>query len=206
VGRRYAERIMAAASRLDRIVQDLLRYSRLRRAEIRLKPVSLDAVVGEVLAGRETAIESAGAEVAVESPLPDVMAHRPTLVQIVENLLDNALKFVARGVAPRVRVRAEPDGSMVRLFVEDNGIGIAPEQRERIFKVFERLHGVEAYPGSGLGLAIVRKAAERMGGHAGVESEPGRGSRFWVALEAQRGAPTPPGQGRREAGEEAGEP
>lgn len=185
-GRRYAGRIAAAALRLDLVIQDLLRYSRLRMAEIRLKPVSLDAVVAEVVAARETAIETAGATVDVDAPLPEVNAHRPTLVQIVENLLDNALKFVARGVAARVRIRADASSATVRLWVEDNGIGVAPDDRERIFKVFERLHGVETYPGSGIGLAIVRKAAERMGGRAGVEPAEGSGSRFWVELAAAR--------------------
>ncbi len=189
VGRGHAERIMAAALRLDRIVQDLLRYSRLRRAEIVLKPVALESVVEEVVASRETAIGGAGAEVLVERPLPDVCAHRPTLVQIVENLLDNALKFVPRGVAPKVSIRAGTARGRVLLRVEDNGIGIAPEDRERVFNVFERLHGVETYPGSGIGLAIVRKAAERMGGRCGVESGSGGGSRFWVELAAHDGAP-----------------
>ncbi|MBZ5637694.1 MAG: PAS domain S-box protein [Acidobacteriia bacterium] len=190
-GRRCADRIMAAAFRLDRIVQDLHRYSRLRRVEIRLKPVSLESVVAEVIAARDTAISAAGARVAVDPPLPDVFAHRPTLVQIVENLIDNALKFVARGVVPRVRIRADAKERSVRLWVEDNGIGIGESHRERIFKVFERLHGVETYPGSGIGLAIVRKGAERMGGSAGVESQPGHGSAFWVELEAHHGADDP---------------
>ena len=203
-GRRYAERIMAAALRLDRIVQDLLRYSRLRRAEIRLKPVSLESVIEEVVASRETAIASAGAEIAIESPLPDVIAHRPTLVQIAENLLDNALKFVARGTKPKVCIRAESAHGTVRLSVEDNGIGIAAEDRERIFKVFERLHGVETYPGSGIGLAIVRKAAERMGGRCDVEAGPDGGSRFWVEIASHSGAPAPAGgpPSREEGGAE----
>jgi signal transduction histidine kinase len=85
-------------------------------------------------------------------------------------------------------VRAEPRDGLVRLWVEDNGIGIAPEHHERIFRVFERLHRSPDYPGTGIGLAIVRKAMERMGGRAGVESQLGRGSRFWIELpRADRG-------------------
>jgi signal transduction histidine kinase len=79
-------------------------------------------------------------------------------------------------------VRAEERSDRVRVWVEDNGIGIRPEYREKVFRVFERLHGQKAYPGTGIGLAIVKKGVERLGGRVGVESEPGRGSRFWFEL------------------------
>jgi signal transduction histidine kinase len=114
--------------------------------------------------------------------LPRIKGHPTTLVQVVANLLGNAVKFVPPGMTPRVRVWAEERGERMRLWVEDNGIGIAPEHQERIFRVFERLHRRESYPGTGIGLAIVRKGMERMGGGCGVESAPGQGSRFWVDL------------------------
>jgi signal transduction histidine kinase len=98
------------------------------------------------------------------------------------NLLSNAIKFTGPGVDPEVRVRAEASGDAVRIWVEDNGIGIAREHHERIFRVFERLHLQERYPGTGIGLAIVRRAAERLRGETGVESEAGKGSRFWISL------------------------
>ena len=104
------------------------------------------------------------------------------LEQALTNLLTNALKFVPPGVAPRVTVRAEEFDSRVRIYVEDNGIGIPPDQHERIFGIFERLHSDQTYPGTGIGLAIVQKSVERMGGRVGVESEPGKGSRFWFEL------------------------
>jgi len=115
---------------------------------------------------------------------PHVKGHRATLVQVVMNLVSNATKFVAPDVTPCVRVRAESRDGCVRLWVEDNGIGIAPEHHERIFRVFERLDPATNYPGTGIGLAIVCKAMERMGGRVGVESELGRGSRFWIELPA----------------------
>lgn len=99
------------------------------------------------------------------------------------------MKFVARGVTPRVRIYAEHQAGKVRIWVEDNGIGIAPEAGERIFEAFKRLHSQSEYEGTGVGLAIVRKAVERMGGAVGVESEPGKGSRFWVELQSAEGAP-----------------
>jgi signal transduction histidine kinase len=100
----------------------------------------------------------------------------------VRNLLSNALKYVPEGVSPRVTVRAEDRDGRVRLWVEDNGIGIPPEYHERIFRVFERLHPPEVYSGTGIGLAIVRRAIERMSGQTGLESTPGQGSRFWIEL------------------------
>src|SRR5204863_3007187 len=98
----------------------------------------------------------------------------------------NAVKFCAEGVTPEVTVWEEKKGDMVRVWVEDNGIGIAPEHRERIFRIFERLHDRDRYTGTGIGLAIVQKAITRMGGRVGVESEVGRGSRFWFELPAHK--------------------
>jgi signal transduction histidine kinase len=90
------------------------------------------------------------------------------------------VKFVPQGRTPQVTVRAEARDGHVRLWIEDNGIGISPQDCERIFKMFERADSASTYDGTGIGLAIVRKAAERMGGHAGVDSRPGEGSRFWL--------------------------
>ena len=215
IGQDYAQRIVAAAQRMDTLIQDLLAYSRLSRVEIRLAPLSLQQAVTQALAQLEAEIQKKEARITVEEPLPEVMGHRATLVQVVANLVANALKFVAPGVRPQVRIRAElrtggetamrdtvstsqPVGAglrpaptpqsaihnppWVRLWVEDNGIGIAPEHQQRIFRIFERLHGIETYPGTGVGLAIVAKGMERMGGRFGVESEEGKGSRFWVEL------------------------
>src|SRR5690349_4635036 len=112
--------------------------------------------------------------------MPVVRGNRAVLVQVFVNLLSNALKF-ARGT-PRVSLRAEQHDDQVRVWVEDNGIGVPPQYHERIFRVFERLHGSEAYPGTGIGLAIVREGIERLGGRVGLESEEGAGSRFWVEL------------------------
>jgi len=97
--------------------------------------------------------------------------------------MDNAVKFVAPGTAPRLRIYSEPNNGGVRLWVEDNGIGIDRDGKQRLFQMFQRIHG-DAYPGTGIGLAIVRKGVERMGGETGVESEPGKGSRFWLQLPA----------------------
>ena len=120
--------------------------------------------------------------------MPPALGHRATLTQVVVNLVANGIRFVEPGRVPVVRVSAERVNGTVRLWVEDNGIGIDPAHHDRIFGVFERLHRTEEYPGTGIGLAIVRKGVERMGGHAGVQSAPGKGSRFWIELQTTAGA------------------
>jgi len=181
-GHDYAQRIVAASRQMDVLIQDLLAYSRLGRGEISLDPVSLETVVDEACGTLEMEVKERGGEINVERPLHRVLAHRAVLGQIVTNLLANAVKFTPAATPPRVRVRSEAGGGRVRLWVEDNGIGIEPQHRERIFRAFERLHGAQQYPGTGIGLAIVQKGTARLGGRVGVESEPGAGSRFWVEL------------------------
>jgi signal transduction histidine kinase len=145
---------------------------------------AVDRAVAELREGG--ALGGARAEVAVRRPMPRVLASRVVLGWILANLLSNAAKFTLPGRPARIRAWAEKrPGERVRLWVEDKGIGLAPEHLGRVFNVFERPHGQESFPGTGIGLAIVRKGAERLGGAAGVESDgPGRGSRFWVDLQA----------------------
>ena len=169
---------------MDGLIQDLLAYGRLSRAELKPEVVNLASVVAEALEQMQGEIERSRAEVTVDDALPAVTGHRATLLQAVSNLLSNAVKFAKADTPARIRVRSELREGRVRLWVEDNGIGIDPEYHERIFRVFERLHGVESYPGTGIGLAIVHKGMERLGGQAGVESKPGEGSRFWIELPA----------------------
>jgi len=180
-GRRYANRIVEAAVRMEALINDLLAYSRLSRAQLHLRPVDLGPIVARAVDDAAGAHPDASIE--VEPGLPVVLAEPAVLSQMVGNLVGNAAKFTRPGEPARVRVRGEDRGSVARLWVEDDGIGIAPEHRQRIWTVFERLHGQESYPGTGVGLGIVRKGAERLGGTCGVESEPGSGSRFWIELE-----------------------
>jgi signal transduction histidine kinase len=147
-----------------------------------LESVDLAAAVAKARDQLAVDIRERQATIIVQGSMPRVRAHPATLVQIIANLLANAIKFVDTNSRPRVRVWAEESVGGVRLWIEDNGIGIAHEHQDRVFRVFERLHGVETYPGSGIGLAIVRKGTSRMGGLVGVESQPGRGSRFWIEL------------------------
>jgi len=218
LGQEYAQQIVNSGQQLEELIQDLLAYSRLSRADLSLQVLELESVVTEAIAMVQADAKSRHAQISVGSPLPAVIAHRVTLVQVIANLLTNAIKFV-EGAPPQVQIWAEEieqpqEGEtdnetvgeftratvgqwehsqllmassllpvcIIRLWVEDNGIGIAPEHQKRIFRVFERLHGIESYPGTGIGLAIVKKGVNRMGGQVGVESQLGQGSRFWIQL------------------------
>jgi signal transduction histidine kinase len=189
----YLRHISEAAQRMDQLIHDLLEYGRLGHMDVALTKVSLQRIVKQVLAQLAFEIQTQKAEVSVLGPLPEVRAHAEILVQILTNLLENALKFVPPGVRPRIRIRAEmrpgtahpPSStlaSVVRLWIEDNGIGIDPQYHERIFRVFGSLYPGRGIEGTGIGLAIVRQGVQRLGGQVGVESQLGAGSRFWVDL------------------------
>ncbi len=196
----YAERIREATERMDRLIVDLLDYGRLGRVDLHSEPVVLRELVDEVLKQMHSEIHARSAQIDREvGPELAVMAHRPVLVQVVVNLVGNAMKFVEPGVVPRLRVSAEPLVDRVRLSVDDNGIGIAREHHARIFNLFEQLHGREHFAGTGIGLAMVKKSIERMGGEVGVESAPGRGSTFWIELPVATTTPDPAPAGERAA-------
>lgn len=178
----YTQQIAAAAQRMDLLIQDLLTYSRLTQTEIQLQPVDLTAVMQELLIQLKAERQTKQATITVDLPLPRVMGQRTIVTQILMNLLTNGLKYVAPGVAPHLQVWAESHPERVRVWVADNGIGIAPEYQERIFRVFERLHAIGSYSGTGVGLAIVQRGIERLGGRVGVESQVGQGCRFWIEL------------------------
>jgi PAS domain S-box-containing protein len=177
------QRVSRAAARLDRLIRDVLNFARLSRTEIHLRSTDTDELVREIV-GERAEFQPPHAEVTIDSPLLPVLAHDASLAQALSNLLDNAVKFVAPGVKPHIRIFTEKAGERVRLGVRDNGIGIDTEAKRRLFAIFQRLPTAHGYPGTGIGLAIVRRAAERMQGSVGVESAPGLGSTFWIELAA----------------------
>lgn len=176
-GRDYLRRIIQAAARMDQLITDALNYSKVVQAEFPLAPVDPAALLRDMIESYPE-FQPPRAEILLAGELPRVWANRAGLTQCFSNLLSNAVKFVAPGLTPCVRVRAELRAGRVRLWFEDNGIGISPEQQRRIFGMFQRLS--TAYPGTGVGLALVQKVVERMRGEVGVESAEGAGSRFWV--------------------------
>ncbi len=184
-GHEYLERIVSSSSRMDRLIQDILIYSRVARGDLRLQNISLDKLVRDIVQ-QYPLMQPPHAELMVAVPLHQVYGHEPSLTQAISNLLSNAVKFVTAGVMPKVRVWTERRDGEVRLWIRDNGIGIKPEFQHRLFGMFERMHPEKNYEGTGIGLAIVRKAVERMGGSVGVESSGSDGSRFWIQLPAAK--------------------
>lgn len=178
----YCRRIVRSAASMDTLVRDLLAYGRVSRVELPEKSVNLQLAWERAMDQNAQGIREKHARLETVPPLLNVVAHESTLVQVLANLLNNALKFVAPGVTPEIRLRTEPSGAdKVKIILQDNGIGIQPQHCDRVFRVFERLDG-DRFPGTGIGLSIVRKGVERMGGTVGVESEVGRGSSFWIEL------------------------
>lgn len=180
----HLDHLLRSAEQMQSMLDAIVDYSRVESRGAELEPVDLEEVVEEVLETLQEDIESSGAKVE-HGPLPTVEADRPQMMQLLQNLIGNALKFHGRS-PPHVEVTASSNGGGWDLAVADRGIGILPEDHERIFGMFERLNPESDVPGSGVGLAICKRIAERHEGSIRVESEPGTGSTFIVHL-PQRG-------------------
>jgi signal transduction histidine kinase len=180
-GREYLERANAAAERMQRLIEDLLKFSRVATHGRPFGPVDLQELVRGVLEDLELEVERSGAVVHV-GELPTIDGDELQLRQLMQNLISNALKFRRDDVVPEVDVDAASSDQSVQITVRDNGIGFEPRYAGRIFRVFERLHGRSRYPGTGIGLALCRKIAERHGGTIVAEGDPGVGSTFTVTL------------------------
>jgi PAS domain S-box-containing protein len=199
--RDYAQRIIASGRQAETLIRDLLAYSRLSFEQLELQPIELSHVIATAREQVSHDIDEAGAEVTVDGKLPVVRGQGITLIQVIANLISNAIKFVPVGRHPQVRIWAQEIDGFVRVWVEDNGVGIPPGQEERIFRVFERLSESAARPGTGIGLAIVRRGMERMGGRAGVARPiEGEGSRFWIDVPQAEGSRRRPWGRRRRDG------
>ncbi len=181
----YLRRANASAERMQVLIEDLLRFSRVTTHARPFVPVDLAAVAAEVLDDLSEQVIGADAEVRVGA-LPTISADAPQMRQLLQNLISNALKFRRDDVTLIVRVAGEVEGDWLTLTVADNGIGFEPQYAQRIFRVFERLHGRGTYPGTGIGLALCRKIAERHGGTVVATGVPGEGATFTVRLQTQR--------------------
>lgn len=182
--REILQRIERAGNRLDELLCSLLDYSRISRAQMAIEEVDLNDVIQDLLIQHHGYIKDRKTQIEFPSGLPRVRGSQQLLSQALSNLLTNALKYTPKDVPPVVRIDASQQGNKVLITVADEGIGIAPRHHDRIFRIFERLHGQSAYPGTGIGLALVRRAVERMNGRIWVESDLGKGSRFFIELPA----------------------
>lgn len=209
-GVNYLHQIMRSAVRLDRLIQDVLSYTGILHAQVPMGPVDLDRLVRDIIETYPNG-QTPQARIQIKGTLPKVLGNEALLTQCVLNLLSNATKFVSPGITPRVEIwgeeredaMSEPESvecrasaggfnlpcprahhaPTVRIWFADNGIGIARENHERIFRMFERIHPPTEYEGTGIGLTIVRKAIQRMGAQGGFESELGKGTKFWIRLQ-----------------------
>jgi signal transduction histidine kinase len=188
----YVERMSSAAARMQMLVDDLLKFSRVATHTKPFEPVDLEETTREVVEDLSHVIEVSGGHVEI-GKLPIVPADPLQMRQLMQNLVSNALKFRTEGVPPVVRVTGTERGRFADISVSDNGVGFEPQYATRVFRIFERLHGREAYPGTGIGLALCRKIAERHGGAISAESSPGKGATFTVSLPLkQSGTHAPP--------------
>jgi PAS domain S-box-containing protein len=178
---RYIDYAEDGAKRMQHLIADLLAYSRVNCKDLDLRPVALEPLVRGAMRNLQAAIEESGASITVEA-LPSLPVEQMHFTQLFQNLVGNALKFRRPGVRPEVRISAVDNGAEYVLSVADNGIGICPEYRERVFQIFQRLHSRAEYAGTGIGLAICKKVVERHGGRIWVEAGAGHGSIFRFTL------------------------
>lgn len=183
-GRDYLERMLSAAQRMRKLIDDLLTYSRVTTKTRPFEPTDLGQVVKEVLSDLEVRIELVKARVDVQ-PLPTIDCDPSQMRQLFQNLIANAVKFHKPGVQPVVTISARLEKGRCEILVEDNGIGFDEKYLDRIFTIFQRLHGRQEYEGTGVGLAVCRRIVERHGGSLTAKSQPDHGACFIVTLPTQ---------------------
>jgi light-regulated signal transduction histidine kinase (bacteriophytochrome) len=180
-GKRYMKYVVEGAQRMQRLIQDLLTYSRVGRLERERGRVDCNLVVDNVVAGMGDSIRETNAVVTHDS-LPVLEANEANIALIFQNLIGNAIKFRKTEEPPRVHITAKKTVSTWLFAIKDNGIGIKQKYFEKIFVIFQRLHTREQYSGTGIGLSIVKKIVDTYGGKVWVESEPGKGSTFYFTI------------------------
>jgi light-regulated signal transduction histidine kinase (bacteriophytochrome) len=179
----YIDFIVEAGQRMQTLINDLLEFSRVTTCASAFAIVNANALLDQALANLKLKIDEEGATI-TRDPLPSVNVDPSQIVQVLQNLIGNAIAFHKDGEKPAIHVSATQATGMVQFSVADNGIGIAPEYYDRIFIIFQRLHGRDKYPGTGIGLALCKRIMERHGGRIWLESEVGKGSTFYFTVPA----------------------
>lgn len=182
-GLTYLDHISASASKMATLIDDLLAYARLEQETQQLKRIDLPAAVQSVVADYQEEIRQCGAELRLEMADGTIEADMPGLIQVLRNLLGNALKYSAKADHPLIVIGGEPHSGCYRFWLRDNGVGFDMTYHDQIFEIFRRLHSSREFAGSGVGLALVRKAMERMGGRVWAESAPGQGATFFLEFQ-----------------------
>jgi PAS domain S-box-containing protein len=186
----YIRYLVSGGKRMQQLVQDLLEFSRVNTTGAEFRPTDTTAIVEDALAVLHSKAQENGAAITYD-PLPRVIADATQLRQVFSNLICNAIKYRKPDVPPEIHISAQRQEDMVQFSVADNGIGIEPQYFDRIFVIFQRLHGMDQYEGTGIGLAIVKRIIDRHGGRIWVESEPGKGSTFHFTIPAVKRGKSP---------------
>jgi PAS domain S-box-containing protein len=182
----YIQKSIGAATRMRELIQNLLHYSQLAKNAVVMQRIAVEDVVNEALQNLKMAVEGCGARIQVESEVEEFKGDRVQIVQLIQNLLSNALKFT-REENPQVTIRCKMENGHVKFSIADNGIGIAASDMNKVFEIFRRLHTEKTYPGTGIGLAICKKIVDRHGGRIWPESEVGKGTTFHFTLNEETG-------------------
>jgi len=181
----YIEKAISSADRMKQLIQNLLHYSQLGKAQLVEEKINVDELISEAIQNVRTSAEKSNAQITVENDIKIVEGDRVQLVQLIQNLLSNALKFTD-SASPKVKISGFHENGHVKFSVSDNGIGIAETDLNKVFEIFRRLHTKKLYPGTGIGLAICKKIVDRHGGRIWPESKPGKGTTFYFTLKEQK--------------------
>jgi PAS domain S-box-containing protein len=181
----YVEKAINSADRMKQLIQNLLHYSQLGKGELTQESINVEDLINEAIQNVRTSVEKSNAQITVENDVKTVEGDRVQLVQLVQNLLSNALKFT-QARSPKIKIAGFHENGHVKFAVSDNGIGIAESDLNKVFEIFRRLHTKNVYPGTGIGLAICKKIVDRHRGRIWPESQPGKGTTFYFTLNEQK--------------------